>query len=428
MDKTLKFRIARCLAVLLAAVALAETSCAGGDSLPGRDSPVPARYFGMHFHRVGAGTRLPSATIGSWRLWDAQVNWRHLARNGATIDFSPLDRLVSFARHKQVDLLYPFGVTPQWASARPTEKGPYGEGSAAEPADLAAWNDFVTRVVRRYKGRIREFEIWNEPNAQFYTGDKDALVKLTCAARAIIKAEDPEAVVVSPAVVGENRGNWSWLEEFLARGGRDCIDVVAYHFYVAEKPPEAMVGVVFDVQALMRARGVADKPLWNTESGWRLHTGRKNVQSIDLAWPKLDEETSAGYVSRALLLGWVLGLDRFYWYSWDHYDMGLVGEGGAETPSAGAYRTTRRWMLGGRFRGCELGGVQASCRIDGPGGPALVAWTTDGKSRTFVVPEGFDVLERLDGSTQKVAAGQAVSIGPQPIRLDRGLGSEASAQ
>ena len=167
----------------------------------------------------------------------------------------------------------------------------------------------------------------------------------------------------------------------------------------------------------MRNPQVADKPLWNTETGWRLELGPTDAPAIDPKWPKLNAEQSAAYVSRALLIGWAAGLQRYYWYSWDHGDMGFVRRDGRTTASADAYLTTRRWLEGVMVRRCQSHDAIWVCELERAGNPNLIVWSEDASPRQWEAPQGFTSLESLSGQETLINPGQSVSVGAQPMLL-----------
>src|SRR5215468_5110882 len=133
---------------------------------------LPAEFFGMHIHHAGAATPWPEVPFSEWRLWDAYVAWPSLEPQKGKWHFETLDKYVALAEQHNVGILLPLGLSPQWASARPQEKSTYQPGNAAEPRNLDDWRNYVKTVATRYKGRIHEYEIWNEPNLKlFWTGD-----------------------------------------------------------------------------------------------------------------------------------------------------------------------------------------------------------------------------------------------------------------
>ena len=101
--------------------------------------------------------------------------------------------------------------------------------NAAEPRDIEDWRIYVRKVAERYKGRIRNYELWNEVNVKgFYSGSQEKLVELARVAYQTLKEVDPNIVFIAPSVVGE--GHHRWLDEYLAKGGAEYLDVVRLSF------------------------------------------------------------------------------------------------------------------------------------------------------------------------------------------------------
>ena len=129
---------------------------------------------------VSGGAPWPAVGFGTLRLWyGAQgTTWYELEPAKGVWNWGLLDNLVEAAEeHGVSDILLTLGQSPGWASSSPDTVGPYfgliGQpaGATAPPADIQDWRDYVTAVAQRYKGRIRYYEIWNEPNdAAYYAG------------------------------------------------------------------------------------------------------------------------------------------------------------------------------------------------------------------------------------------------------------------
>ena len=401
----------------------AATDTAGGVA----HGPVISRsYFGLHIHRADTTTAWPRVPFGSWRLWDAHASWPHLEPELSKWDFRRLDRYVEMAQAKGVEILLPLGLSPTWASARPQEASAYNTpGWAAEPRNLATWREYVRTVAARYKGRIRQYEIWNEPNlTRFFTGSPEAMRTLTCEAYRTIKEVDPAARVVSPSATEKEKGI-AWLRSFLAAGGGRCVDIVGFHFYVyAHEAPERLGGLARDLRALMEQYGLSGRELWNTETGW--YFANRRVPNAS-RYRVLDEELSAGYLARALIVAADAGVSRFYWYAWDNATMGglIEPDSGDIKPAATAYAAVFGWLVGGRLEGCQQAESVWECRLlDADARPARILWSTAG-AHPWNLPAEFDIttIERVDGRSaarKGGAQGREIVLDELPVLVRGG--------
>jgi len=376
--------------------------CALLPTVSSAESHVTSRtYFGMHIHHAGKDTPWPRIGFGSWRLWDAYVSWADLEPSRGKWDFRRLDEYLRMAHQQGVSLLLPLGLSPQWASARPQEKAAYGLGRAAEPREMSDWKTYVRTIARRYKGSIKDFEIWNEPNSRdFFTGEIDTLVQLTCEAYRILKEESPHNIVVSPAYTGGQ--HVQLLAKFLAKGGRHCIDVVAYHLYVTPAYPEAIRPLVAQIKKAMLENGVGHLPLWNTESGWWMANadGTPEPGVAPPYWRRIEGAVGAAIVARALILAKASGVERFYWYAWDNKALGLM-EPGTKAPKAGAYAFQRMvdWLQDKSTPICEEKRGQWICELmDTNGALFVIVWSVEEMVGSYMVPDSYRIVN-LDHAT-----------------------------
>lgn len=396
---------------------------------------VPPTYFGMHIHRAvqtqpwlphgDKVTPWPSAKFGAWRLWDAYVNWPGLEPARDRWNFATLDKYVAIAELTGVEVMLPLGLSPTWASARPDERSGYRPGNAAEPRDLDDWRKYVRTVATRYKNRIHMYELWNEvSDSGYFSGSMDIMIELARIAYEVIKDVDPKATIVSPSVTGVGR-HLKWLDEYLAKGGGRYADVIAYHFYVPKGKPEDMLPIIRQVKDIMHKERVADKPLWNTETGWWIgnRAALPRTGSAGADWLRLDEARAAAFVSRALVLAWSEGVSRFYWYAWDNIDMGLIEPDTQEPkPAARAYEQTRKWLTGKIVEQCKTEGDAVwTCVLRSPAGArAWMVWRTDGQTAAYAISRDWQIVnvEPLGGAAQRLDTSQReISVGEAPLLM-----------
>ncbi len=411
------------VAVALASgAALVLCSAAAGDALliePARPARVPdSTFFGTHFHQLVAPsgkspTAWPLGQIGSLRLWDSGTRWADIEPYPGRFEFDRLDAHVQQARTQGANVMLVLGSAARWSSARPNESGPYGPGSAAEPADMAAWERYVTAVARRYKGRITQYELWNEPYfsdlpadrghpSAFFTGTVATMVELARRTRAVLDREDPQAVLFTPGFVGSVQR----FELFLAAGGARYVGGVSYHFYADEE--REFLALLHSVRAVMARRGIAAFPLYNTESGF----------AVQAALPPFAAERrdAAALLARSMIVGAFAGLDRFYQYAWDNGRMGMLDDARHATPSLAAFVSVRRWLLGTTLAGCrtiEPNLVRCEGQRDGvrlwvvwrPSAPAPMQLRLPSDAQVLLIEHALDGPMSASADTPEVAVG-----------------------
>jgi hypothetical protein len=399
---------------------------AAGTEIKAPAAPVRATLFGMHIHRAGGVTTWPAAPIAAWRLWDTYAVWPWLEPRKGGWQFGSLDKLVSLAEKHRVELLLPLAFSPEWASARPKEKSAYGMGMAAEPANIEDWRNYVATVGKRYKGRIRYYENWNEPNLRnFYSGNMETILALSRDTYRILKGIDPGNVIVSPSPSGGYKESaYSWLDEYFSKGGGDFADVIGYHFYVTPGRPERMADEIAKVKTIMARHGLQNKPLWNTESGWFIDNRQARVNPTPTGTKSrvLSEEEAAAYVARAYIMNWASGVERYYYYAWDNKEMGLVEPDG-KTPKypAQAYAETHKWLVGARMTRCVSDADETwICDLERDGGyRGWILWNPD-RYRSHALPEEWQVKQGRDlkGQKRSLDGAASVEIGPVPILVE----------
>lgn len=381
--------------------------------------PIPQSLFGLHIHHLTDSTPWPAIPFGSWRLWDAYAAWPNLEPQKSHWDFSRLDQYVSAAQSQGVEVLLPLGLSPAWASARPTEPSAYGPGNAAEPANISDWQDYVRQVATRYKARIRAYEIWNEPNLpDFFSGKPETMMRLTREAYKILKEVDDTVMVVSPSATASGL---AWLDRYLKLGGGQYTDVIGFHFYVTPKRPEAMIDLARRVKALMTANQVTDKPLWDTEAGWFIENRLTKVKPGKGDFNRvLSLNEASAYVARCYVINWALGISRFYFYSWDSEVGGLTEEDGKTLkPPAKAYAEVERWLVGAQMTSCRCSHDTWICGLLRPHYRGWIVWNPE-RSKRFSIPDTWPVHQSIDlsGGRRPTQPGSIVSIGPAPILLE----------
>lgn len=345
--------------------------------------PVEESYFGMVLSKLNSNDDWPTVKVGSVRLWDAYVTWPYLEPAPGKWDFAALDRQVSVARAHGVNILLVLAHSPTWASSRPNESSSYRPGFAAPPAERSNWQRYVETVGKRYKGSIKEFQIWNEPSDKgHYSGSVEQLVEMTCDAYRILKALDDKIQIVSPPNAGGGR-HIDYLDRFLTLGGARCIDVVSHHFYVPRFGPEAMIPMIRSVKSVMEKNGVGNLPLWCTEVGWWIESpGDTSTREIPAkgGWRRINSTSQlSSYIQRTFLVARAEGVGRVYWYAWgNRYGWSLTSDDGSAKVGVSGWQKSIARLLGNRVERCIYTQPIGSCILETDRNQVKITWQDNG--------------------------------------------------
>jgi polysaccharide biosynthesis protein PslG len=193
-------------------------------------------------------------------------------------DWSTVDAVVSGAAKRDIELLPFVYGSPEWVDA--SEEHP----PLAGRAERDAWRRFLTTLVDRY-GRhgefwagpgaahaIRRWQIWNEPNFDFYWEGEPSprdYAKLISISADAIRGADPGAKIMLAGVARVRLGMPWWM--FLTRfyevpGVKRDFDYVALHPY---SPGLRILGEYVELaRHVMREAGDGRTSLAITEIGW----------------------------------------------------------------------------------------------------------------------------------------------------------------
>lgn len=373
---------------------------------------------------VSGGVPWPPDRFGTLRLWDSGTSWTLLEPLKGVWNWQPLDTWVAAAeQHGIRDILLTLGQTPPWASTNPDDVNYVGAGAPAPPENIQDWRDYITAVAQRYQGRIRYYEIWNEPNdPTYYTGSVAELAQLTAEAYRILKSVDPENTVVSPAAYQPG-----YLDQLLQAGIAPNVDMIAFHFY--QTPPENSAAAIANVRLVMARNGVGAMPLWDTEGA-----------SGDTTVP---ENLAAAYLVRKYLVDLSFGSIRYDWYAWGKATTFCVGteennpqtltEAGrafgillewlhgasltsASIDASGTWQIGLAWQPEGSLTGADTRAGQL------PGGMnrGVIVWNPSATVQ-FAIPGALDAVSQHDifGNVTRVD-GANVPVGASPV-LFKGL-------
>jgi len=420
----------RSKSVALSAVALSAAlllaACGGGDDADSGATPVPtaeanvvpATLVGMQIEgeEVEAWS---SAPFGALRLWDNGTAWSQIETSKGVFHWKNLDGALANAHSKGMhDILMVLGTTPTWAASKTTEPvyPPY-PGANSAPKNMADWDNWVRTVVTRYKGQITSYEIWNEANLkQFFNGTPKQLAEMTKRAYDIIKANDPEAKVVSasPALRLQSAFDRFYAKYLSELAALDWpVDVLAMHTYPKADGDPVARGKLIEMakQVIADAGAPADIPVWDTELNYGL------AGPGALPQQKITGLKAAGWVVRTYIDDLRYGIERSYWYIWTQKPYALLGiQAYPGSKAEEGFFAIENWVIGSAFEGCTETGDVVTCNFTRAGQKSIVAWANAGTA-TYTAPEGSTLVCDPAAQCSQVPAGSEMTLTEVPVRI-----------
>lgn len=200
------------------------------------------------------------------------------------------DHIVETAEAYGMELIVRLSNPPEWT--RSQGEGENNVDTFAPPDNVQDFADFVHAVVSRYKGRIRYYQLWNEPNIYpewgSYPISPEAYVELLKAGAEAARAADPNVVIIAGALAatinlqpddlppGNSLNDLLFLQRMYDAGAAPYFDIMAMQGYGLYSGPtdDRMHPRVINISRhkfirdLMVKNGDAHKPIWIAEMNW----------------------------------------------------------------------------------------------------------------------------------------------------------------
>lgn len=193
----------------------------------------------------------------AWGRYD--FSWRSVEATGkGEYNWAVQDYAVAEANARGLHIYAGLGYTPTWASVAGNANSP--------PINNQDWYDYVYATVSRYKGSIKYWELWNEPDlGHFWGGTYAQFVELFKVGADAAHAADPDCMVLGPEIssVGVPTG---WMMSFLQQAGNK-VDIISFHQYGGDAAIDRLVNIDSMYNHIVSI-GYGNKPIWLTESGW----------------------------------------------------------------------------------------------------------------------------------------------------------------
>lgn len=232
--------------------------------------------------------------LGVYRqLTSADLIWSNVETSDGTFDFTREDAVLTSLEQKPIVGLF----SSQYADGTTPWDELMGDDTP-EKSMTTEQEDYIGTVVDRYKDYVKYWEIGNEMAHWELTNPGEFSVEEQGAWLAsvseVIREHDADAIIVLSGLISITDDNVDdWLPGAVAGGGTDWFDVVGYHYYGRW---QGFNNERAGLQAVMEDLGIADKPVWMTETG----TSSDSSNTDRTNYPNSEAQQSADIFRRAL--------------------------------------------------------------------------------------------------------------------------------
>ncbi len=290
------------------------------------DDMVPMRYTGVN--PMGVNTFLEQeADVNKRRetlqmIKDAGIGWIRQQFPWEDIEepskgmywdekygqstWNKYDNIVDLTNEYGIQMIVRLDLPPKWAHA----SNPWPH---TPPDNLEDYGDFVYKVVSRYKGKVKYYQLWNEPNLAIEWGSKPvdakAYVQLLKIGYQRAKEADPNCVILSAALAPTIEQSWQamddqiYLQQMYDAGAKDYFDILSVMAYGLRSGPDDHRLALKDVnfsrplldRQIMVKNGDASKPIWASEMGWNV---QPESVTAEPTFGRVSEDLQAQYTVR----------------------------------------------------------------------------------------------------------------------------------
>jgi polysaccharide biosynthesis protein PslG len=302
--------------------------------------------------------------IGVRFIRTTAVQWNAVEPEEGKWNWKDVDAQMAYLKERQIECGALLLGTPGWNKT--------DAGGSLPVNNLPAWSRYVSEVVKHLKGRVKYFEVWNEPPN--FTGKNQTpadYAKIVVAAYDAAKAANPDAMVGLAA----KSAHVNYLEQVIQAGAKDHFDWITLHPYEVLDSVASNAGtepVFMSIVPTLRKmltvqnRAKADVPVIFTELGCDAKAKGPEVQAHALV-----KAYAMSIAQGVACIQWFEGRDG------DSGPMGLLNDKGVPRP---AYHALAQMIthLGQRPR--YLGWVLLNDRnygflFEGAKGKVLITWT-----------------------------------------------------
>ncbi|HSI64699.1 MAG TPA: hypothetical protein VLE43_16340, partial [Candidatus Saccharimonadia bacterium] len=263
--------------------------------------------------------------------------------------------------------------------------------------NLPAWANYVSTIVQHTKGRVKRWEVWNEPpNGTGRDQTPADYAKIVIASYDAAKAADPTCLVG----IAAKSAHVNYLEQAIKAGAKDHFDYITLHPYevlngIADNAgtEPVFMNIAPTVRKMLAAQNPekGDVPIIFTELGCDVKKG------ADVQAHALVKAYTMGIAQGIACIQWFEGMDG------DSGPLGLLDRKGAPRPSytamaqmiqhLGQHPEYLGWVL---YHEKHYGFV-----FQGAKGTVLITWARQGNAADIKFSKELQVVDPLTGGVSR---------------------------
>ncbi len=229
---------------------------------------------------------MKEAGIGYVRL---DFLWEDIEPERGKLDFNKYDRIVELLGRNNIKILGLLNYSTPWASPKKIWNYPSDDNSL--------FVHYASEVAQRYKGKVRYWEVWNEPDSYIYWARQDGLKSYCLLLKEVytaLKKIDPDFKVLN----GGLANGIASVNLLYDNGAKDYFDILNIHIFESPFDPMAIKRVSAYpklASKIMQRNGDSAKKIWVTEIGC---PGIKKKARVNNWWlgKNTDEEQQASWL------------------------------------------------------------------------------------------------------------------------------------
>ena len=239
-----------------------------------KDVPINDSYFGLHVPLAPRYIRIAQAVGVKWtRLHDTSMIGKWPFAEPEPNNWHYYDDAISGTRALGMGIVGMLDGAPPRVSTKPrTAEGGYWNIWNIPDKDgaLDEWENYVAHVTQHYRGRIDNWEVWNEPWGNWWLGaggTPQLYARMSARAHDAAHQANPAVNIIGVDTVSGHDDDWA--KPVLKAGGTKSFEAFSFHDYtdvLYGGPDAGPLRETANYRALMNEVGAA-KPIWNTEGG-----------------------------------------------------------------------------------------------------------------------------------------------------------------